>query len=147
MDIFNVLRSILADELKLREAFIKAAEYHKTEHRMYYDCQYMASISDDNIKIIREMAGSSGNEFSYTNESVSVTDDYYPGVNLMNDLEYMLTLKRHNTEKMNLIMSSSTGTEQIDTMLTGIFNENSGRQAEWLGNMIHHVKKSVSSQI
>lgn len=143
MDTLSVLRSVLANELKVREAFFKAAEYHKTGHRMYYDSQYMASLSDDNIKILGEMTGNFKNISS--SESVSVTDDYYPGVNLIEDLEYILMLKRHNTQKMNSILSGSDSTENWNAIVPGIFIENSGRQIEWLEKMIGHAKNSVSS--
>src|SRR5512145_2944027 len=101
MSINHYLQLSYGLEKKLRENLIKTAEYHKTEPDIYYDCQELASISDEHRRKIEQLlqkypqhkAADTGIQFRV------MLEDHNTGLNLLNDLHYLWLL----TVEMKLI--------------------------------------------
>ncbi|HLN19488.1 MAG TPA: hypothetical protein VK213_00250 [Bacteroidales bacterium] len=140
MNYQHVLTSLMQAETMVREAFIKTAEYHKTEVGIYYDCQFMSSVSEENIAIIKNLLSIHSVEYDPGSADLSLlTDQFYPGSNLADDLTYIMKLKLETEEGSRSLLNSSS---EEDKAKGEILRRNSQKQISWLSE---YLEESLSS--
>lgn len=145
MDIYQYLQVILRIERKLAEYFIKIAEYHKSEHEIYYGCQEMASISNEHIRDIKQVADRTDENYTFTSEKVydSLIRDYERGLSLETDLRLLWLLAKEAGFFYSLlkIVSESSGDTGI-ALVCSAFEQESARQSSWLFSRIIYAAET-----
>ena len=142
MTINHYLQLSYGLEKKLRENLIKTAEYHKTEHDIYYECQDLASISDEHRRKIEQLlqkypvqkANEPGTHFRV------LLEDHNTGLNLLNDLHYLwlLTVEMQLIRRFLLQSAENVRDADLEDECRKL-EEGSEKQSDWLLKRINHI--------
>lgn len=139
MNINHELELAYGLEKLLREHFIKTAERHKTESEIYYDCQELASVSEENLRLVDEFlekypqmrGGEVNDEISF------MLKDHETGLSLLNDLHYLWLLTRELEFVLMLLFKAAEIIQDVElNSLCDELEKGCERQAAWLMNRI-----------
>lgn len=141
MNIHNYLQVVLAIERRLAEYFIKVAEYHKSEQEIYYGCQEMASISNENIREIRKLLGRAEGMNALNSGKLydSVIRDFDRGNDLETDLRLLWLLTKECWLSYSLLQHTSGSSDNDISLLCRTCGQNSEKQSSWLFTRIMHT--------
>lgn len=145
MKIHDLLNSAFQNEMKLKEHFIKVAEYHKSDSDIYYECQMLAILSDDKAGLIKEMIGKGISVEDTGSTEKSFVSYHDPGADLIEDLHYVWLLASEAEMYSMLIVHAASATGDIHLEKKGVMlRENTEKQSDWLTG---RIKKAVSENI
>lgn len=136
MNIYQYIQALLSAELRLVENFIRIAEYHKTEPGIYYGCQEMASISNDQVKVLqREGEIYQNRQHNNKNDlTPSLISDPETGYDLTSDLSFLWLLTMYAALLNNLLLQTSaeeSGNNDLE-LICNDFERETEKQSQWL---------------
>lgn len=132
-------------EIRLKEAFIKTAEYHKTKPEIYYECQAFSSLSDEHARYFKKAIS----RYGKSDDSDSKNDNFHDlipehdmGLNLADDLHYLWLLTREAEFYGSLLLQASTAISDVDLEnVCSFFEEENKKQSQWL---VERISREVS---
>ncbi len=142
------IQSLIESEQRLKENFIKIAEFYKTEPGIYYGCQEMASISDDHLRKIRkeETKYSRSHNVADSGTPVLMIKEHEMGNDLFQDLRFMWLLTMEAAMFNNMLLQSfSEDSEDNPDNLYGEFERETEKQSQWLMYRINMTVRKASA--
>lgn len=141
----DLLQQGYTAEIKLKEAFIKTAEFHKTKPEIYYECQAFASLSDEHARYFRKASGryykSTDSESREDNFRVLIPE-HSTGQNLSDDLHYLWLLTHEADFYRSLLLQASTAISDLELeSICNYFAEENSKQSLWL---VERISREVS---
>lgn len=132
-------------EIRLKEAFIRTAEYHKTKPEIYYECQAFSSLADEHARYFRKAL--KRYERSYSTESgndnfLELLPEHDTGQSLADDLHYLWLLTHESEFYRCLLLQASTAISDLELeSVCNFFAEENNKQSQWL---VERISREVS---
>ena len=142
--------SLIISEQRLKENFIKIAEYFKTEPGIYYGCQEMASISDGHLQKIRSEAGRYNEDqfYEYPKNHLSMIAEYETGSDLSRDLRFMWLLTMEAAMLNSLLLQASSDDPENETECLYLdFESEIEKQSQWLMYRINMTARRAAADV
>ncbi|HLP72834.1 MAG TPA: hypothetical protein VK155_08030 [Bacteroidales bacterium] len=145
MRVVDLLQQGYTAEIRLKEAFIKTAEYHKTKPEIYYECQAFASLSDEHARYFRKALKRYEKSFdmeSRNDNFLELIPEHGTGHNLADDLHYIRLLNHESDFYLSLLLQASTAINDLDLEnACKFFTEENSKQSHWL---VERISREVS---
>lgn len=149
MNLHDYLNQIYNQEKNLAAAFIKVAEYHKSERDIYYNCLVLASLSDEHaIRTLRLKSQYSQADSNYIIPShLSKTLKIDPGKSgntLLFDLHNLWLLTIELESEWDVIIEAAIVLHDRDLEYQCmVFEKETKSQSEWLMKNIRQLAPEI----
>jgi hypothetical protein len=149
MTLHDYLNQIYTQEKNLAAAFIKVAEYHKSEQDIYYNCLVLASLSDEHAiridRVTSQYSEDDSNDIipSHLSKTLKL-DPGKAGNSLLFDLHNLWLLTIELETEWDVIIEASIVLHDRDLEYQCmIFEKETKSQSEWLMERIRQLAPEI----